>query len=170
MQSFDSIEQVFPLPTFLDKVAPTWAQAQARLAQLPRPWVFTNGCFDLLHRGHVTYLAQARALGASLLVAVNSDASVKRLGKGDERPINTQADRMAVLAALASVDVVTVFTEDTPLALIETLRPDVLVKGGDWAPEQMVGAAQVREWGGKVFSIPFVVERSTTALVQRLRA
>lgn len=171
---FFTVERVcmqnFPLPDFLAKVAPTLALAQARLAVLPRPWVFTNGCFDLLHRGHVTYLAQARALGGSLIVAANSDASVRRLGKGEERPINPLADRMAVLAALQCVDMVTSFDEDTPLALIEALRPDVLVKGGDWSVTHMVGAREVLAWGGQVFSIPFVVERSTTALVQRLRA
>src|SRR5512140_3147973 len=106
----------------------------ARAAALPRPLVFTNGCFDVLHRGHVTYLAQARALGAALVVGVNSDASVKRLGKGDDRPLNSQDDRMAVLAALQAVDMVVVFDEDTPLELILACRPDVLVKGGDWTP------------------------------------
>ena len=112
----------------------TRADFAARAASLPRPLVFTNGCFDVLHRGHVTYLAQARALGAALVVGVNSDASVKRLGKGDDRPLNSQEDRMAVLAALQAVDLVVLFDEDTPLELILACRPDVLVKGGDWKP------------------------------------
>ncbi len=140
-----------------------------RLASLARPLVFTNGVFDILHRGHVTYLAQARALGASLLVALNSDASAKRLGKGADRPVNTLEDRMAVVAALQSVGLVTWFEEDTPLALILACRPDVLVKGGDWKPEAMVGAAEVKSWGGSVHSIPFAHERSTTAILARIR-
>lgn len=134
-----------------------------------RPLVFTNGCFDIVHRGHVTYLAQARALGKTLLVALNSDASVKRLNKGPERPLNTLADRMAVVAALASVSWVTWFEEDTPLETIVMLRPDLLVKGGDWAIEQMVGAREVQAYGGQVHSIPFQFDRSTTALVNKLR-
>ena len=141
----------------------------ARVPQLPRPLVFTNGVFDVLHRGHVTYLAQARALGASLVVGVNSDASVKRLGKGDDRPVNALADRMAVLAALESVTLVTSFDEDTPLALILASRPDVLVKGGDWQPVNIVGALEVKSWGGTVHSIRFEHERSTTALLERIR-
>src|SRR5512140_3270685 len=115
----------------------------ARVAALPRPLVFTNGCFDVLHRGHVTYLAQARALGASLIVGVNSDASVKRQGKGDDRPINAEQDRMAVLAALESVSLVVKFDEDTPLNLILATHPDMLVKGGDWRIENIVGAREV---------------------------
>ncbi len=140
-----------------------------RLAAIDRPLVFTNGVFDLLHRGHVTYLAQARALGASLLVALNSDASARRLGKGGDRPLNPLEDRMAVLAALGAVDVVTWFDADTPLATILACRPDILVKGGDWKPDDIVGAAEVRGWGGKVVSIPLVAGRSTTALVERIR-
>lgn len=138
-------------------------------ARLPRPLAFTNGVFDLLHRGHVTYLAQARALGASLIVAVNDDASVRRLGKGDDRPINVCTDRMAVLAALASVDLVTWFDEDTPLSLILAARPDILVKGGDWPLDRIVGAPAVRGWGGQVHSIMFEHERSTTAMMARIR-
>ena len=138
-------------------------------AALPAPRVFTNGCVDLLHRGPVTYLAQARALGASLIVAVNSDASVRRLGKGDDRPVNTLADRMAVIAALESVALVTWFDDDTPLALIEALQPQVLVKGGDWSADRIVGGDQVRARGGTVVSIPFVHQRSTTALLARIR-
>ena len=141
-----------------------------RSEALNRPLVFTNGVFDILHRGHVTYLAQARALGASLVVALNSDASVKRLGKGDERPLNTLADRMAVIAALACVDLVTWFEEDTPLAAILACRPDVLVKGGDWQIAAIVGAAEVQGWGGAVHSIPFEHQRSTTALLNKIRA
>jgi len=140
-----------------------------RVAQLARPLVFTNGVFDLLHRGHVTYLAQARALGASLAVGVNGDASARRLGKGGDRPVNPLADRMAVLAALESVSLVTWFDEDTPLRLILAVRPDVLVKGGDWKVEDIVGGREVRAWGGAVHSIPFEHERSTTALLERIR-
>ena len=145
------------------------AQLARRIAALVRPLVFTNGVFDILHRGHVTYLAQARALGASLLVAANSDASARRLGKGEERPINRLEDRMAVLAALQAVDLVTWFDEDTPLALILACRPDVLVKGGDWKPEAIVGAAEVLAWGGAVHAIPFQFERSTTATLNKIR-
>ena len=142
----------------------------AGIAGASRPLVFTNGVFDLLHRGHATCLAQARALGGSLVVALNSDASVRRLGKGSDRPLNPLADRVAVMAALEAVDYVTWFEEDAPLALIEALRPDVLVKGGDWSTDRIVGAAQVLGWGGRVFSIPFEHERSTTSLVQRIRS
>lgn len=139
------------------------------LERLARPLVFTNGVFDLLHRGHVTYLARARALGATLLVAANSDASVKRLKKGAERPLNPLADRMAVLAALECVGAVTWFDEDTPETLIAACRPEVLVKGGDWPVERIVGAAGVLARGGKVVSIPFEHERSTTALLAKIR-
>ena len=138
-------------------------------AKLARPLVFTNGVFDLLHRGHVTYLARARALGASLLVALNSDASARRLGKGAERPLNPLADRLALVAALEAVSAVTWFEEDTPERLIAACRPDVLVKGGDWPVERIAGAAGVLARGGRVISIPFEHERSTTALVQRIR-
>ena len=141
----------------------------ARAAVLARPLVFTNGVFDILHRGHVTYLAQARALGASMVVALNSDASVKRLGKGEDRPVNTLADRIAVLAALAGVDLVTWFEEDTPLQRILACRPDVLVKGGDWPVDRIVGHREVTGWGGKVCSIPFLHERSTTATLDKIR-
>jgi rfaE bifunctional protein nucleotidyltransferase chain/domain len=141
----------------------------ARLAAVARPLVFTNGCFDILHRGHATYLAQARALGDSLLVAVNSDASVKRQGKGDDRPINTLEDRMAVLAALECVTLVTWFDEDTPLARVLESRPDILVKGGDWPVDRIVGAKEVVGWGGAVHSIPFIHQRSTTALLEKIR-
>jgi D-glycero-beta-D-manno-heptose 1-phosphate adenylyltransferase len=146
------------------------ANLPARLKSLPRPLVFTNGCFDILHRGHATYLAQARALGTSLLVAVNSDDSVKRQGKGDDRPINSLEDRMAVLAALECVSLVTWFEEDTPLLRILDSRPNVLVKGGDWPVDRIVGATEVLNWGGQVHSIPFVHQRSTTALLEKIRS
>ena len=155
-------------PQFERKLCPP-AELGDRIAALPRPLVFTNGVFDILHRGHVTYLAQARELGASLVVAANSDASARRLGKGEDRPINPLDDRMAVLAALQAVDLVTWFDEDTPLALILACRPDVLVKGGDWAPAAMVGAKEVAAWGGSVHSIPFQFERSTTATLNAIR-
>jgi D-glycero-beta-D-manno-heptose 1-phosphate adenylyltransferase len=138
-------------------------------SDLPRPLVFTNGVFDLLHRGHATYLAQARALGASLLVALNGDASARRLGKGADRPLNALEDRMALVAALESVDAVTWFDDETPAAMIAALRPEVLVKGGDWPAEKIVGAVEVLARGGKVVSIPFEHQRSTTALVERIR-
>ncbi len=148
----------------------TRADFVARAAALARPLVFTNGCFDILHRGHVTYLAQARAFGAALVVGVNSDASVRRLGKGDDRPVNNEYDRMAVLAALEAVSLVVPFEEDTPLELILACRPDVLVKGGDWAPDRIVGAREVLGWGGTVHSIPFIHQRSTTALLAKIRS
>ncbi|HWV18809.1 MAG TPA: D-glycero-beta-D-manno-heptose 1-phosphate adenylyltransferase [Rhodocyclaceae bacterium] len=156
-------------PAFERKIC-TPADLAARIAELPRPLVFTNGCFDILHRGHVTYLAQARALGASLIVAANSDASVKRQGKGDDRPVNTLDDRLALLASLECVSLVTSFDEDTPLARILESRPDILVKGGDWAIDKIVGGKEVTGWGGKVVSIPFIHQRSTTALLQKIRS
>jgi len=154
--------------SFESKVHPP-ADLERWLAALPRPLVFTNGVFDLLHRGHVTYLARARSLGAALLVALNADASARRLGKGAERPLNPLEDRMAVVAALASVDAVTWFDEDTPEALIGACRPEVLVKGGDWPLERIAGAPAVLARGGRVVSIPFEHERSTTAMVERIR-
>ena len=154
---------------FENKICPL-AQLDERAALLPRLLVFTNGVFDILHRGHVTYLAQARALGAALIVGVNSDASVKRLGKGDDRPINSEEDRMAVLAALECVSLVVCFSEDTPLNAILAARPDVLVKGGDWSADKIVGASEVQAWGGSVHSIPFQFQRSTTAMLARVRA
>jgi rfaE bifunctional protein nucleotidyltransferase chain/domain len=141
-----------------------------RLAQLPRPLVFTNGCFDILHRGHVAHLEEAAALGRSLLVAVNTDASVHRQEKGADRPINPLEDRMAILAALGAVTLVTPFDEDTPLELIKLVRPDHLVKGGDWTPDRIVGADVVRLHGGQVHSIPFRFERSTSGLLRRIRS
>jgi rfaE bifunctional protein nucleotidyltransferase chain/domain len=155
-------------PAFEAKICPP-DQLATRAAALARPLVFTNGCFDILHRGHVTYLAQARALGAALVVALNTDASVKRLGKGDDRPVNRLEDRLAVMAALGCVDLVTWFDEDTPLQRILEARPEILVKGGDWAPEKIVGAPEVKGWGGTVHSIPFLHEKSTTALLEKIR-
>lgn len=155
-------------PAFEAKLCAPGALA-ARVAGLARPLVFTNGVFDILHRGHVTYLAEARALGASLVVALNSDASVRRLGKGEDRPVNPLEDRMAVAAALESVSLVTWFEEDTPLACILACRPDHLVKGGDWTPERIVGAKEVAGWGGQVHSIAFRHERSTTRLLAKIR-
>ncbi len=160
---------MYPAPAFEHKLCQP-DELAARVAALPRPLVFTNGCFDVLHRGHVTYLAQARALGAALVIGVNSDASVKRLGKDGDRPVNPLPDRMAVLAALESASLVVPFDEDTPLKLILACRPDVLVKGGDWQIEKIVGAREVQSWGGTVHSIPFLHERSTTALMNKIRA
>ena len=158
----------FPPPAFESKVHDP-AHIAAIAQSLPRPLVFTNGVFDILHRGHVTYLAQARAQGASLIVGLNSDASTRRLGKGDERPIHRLEDRAAVIAALEAVSAATWFDDDTPLALIRALRPDVLVKGGDWTADAIVGADDVRGWGGTVHSIPFVHQKSTTALLEEIK-
>jgi rfaE bifunctional protein nucleotidyltransferase chain/domain len=155
-------------PAFESKLCPP-AALRERVGALRRPLVFTNGVFDILHRGHVTYLAQARALGASLVLALNSDASVRRLGKGEDRPVNPLEDRLAVAAALESVSLVTWFEEDTPLARILECRPEHLVKGGDWAADRIVGADEVRAWGGSVHSIPFRHDRSTTRLLERIR-
>jgi D-glycero-beta-D-manno-heptose 1-phosphate adenylyltransferase len=159
---------MFSPPAFEAKICSPLELVQ-RVSLLPRPLVFTNGVFDILHRGHVTYLAQARALGASLVLALNSDTSVKRLNKGDDRPINILADRMAIAASLSIVDIVTFFEDDTPLNLILACKPDILVKGGDWPVEQIVGAVEVQSWGGKVYSIPFLHERSTTAMLKKIR-
>ena len=155
-------------PRYLAKVA-TADTAIARIAKLPRPVVFTNGVFDVLHRGHVTYLDRARALGASLVVAVNSDASVRRLGKGDDRPLNALDDRMAVVAALEAVDLVVPFDDDTPRALIAAALPEILVKGGDYTADTTAGAAEVISAGGRFVAIPFRHDRSTSALVRRIR-
>ncbi len=156
------------LPSFERKIAGA-DDALARIAALARPLVFTNGVFDILHRGHVSYLAAARSLGASLVVAVNSDASVRRLGKGDDRPLNPLADRMAVLAALEAVDLVVPFDADTPRELIVACGPDVLVKGGDYTASTTAGAAEVIARGGRFVAIPFEHDRSTSALVRRIR-
>ncbi|MFI4930923.1 MAG: D-glycero-beta-D-manno-heptose 1-phosphate adenylyltransferase [Burkholderiales bacterium] len=143
--------------------------AQVGHTAWPRPLVFTNGVFDVLHRGHVDYLARARLLGAALLVGVNSDASARRLGKGPDRPLNSETDRARVLAALQAVDFVVVFDESTPCELIERVRPDVYVKGGDYAIESLRETALVRSWGGRAVAIPFVDGYSTTRLVERIR-
>ena len=143
-------------------------QALAK-GELKRPLVFTNGVFDILHRGHVSYLDQAAQLGATLIVAVNTDESVRRLGKAPDRPLNRQEDRAALLAALGCVTAVTCFSEDTPLELIEQLKPDIIVKGGDYEMEKLPETARVKSWGGKAIAIPFEFERSTTSLVKKIR-
>lgn len=161
-------DQRGPLPAFERKVAAE-REALLRIASLPRPLVFANGVFDILHRGHVTYLDAARALGAALVVAVNTDDSVRHLGKGDDRPLNALADRMAVLAALSAVDLVVAFDADTPRELIEACRPDILVKGGDYSAATTAGADEVIAAGGRFVAIPFEHDRSTTALIRRIR-
>jgi D-glycero-beta-D-manno-heptose 1-phosphate adenylyltransferase len=154
--------------TFLDKIT-SRQDAKARLDALPKPVVFTNGVFDVLHSGHVNYLAQARELGGSLVVALNTDASAKRLGKGPDRPLNNEADRATLIAALESVSLVTWFEEDTPLEIISELRPDVLVKGGDYDMAKLKEAQLVQSYGGKALALPFVAGYSTTALVAKIR-
>ncbi|MEJ6021495.1 D-glycero-beta-D-manno-heptose 1-phosphate adenylyltransferase [Ramlibacter sp. PS4R-6] len=156
------------MTSFADKIVPR-AQAAARVARLAQPVVFTNGVFDVLHRGHATYLEHARALGASLVVAINTDASARRLGKGPERPLNREDDRAAMLAALESVSLVTFFDEDTPLQLVHELRPAVLVKGGDYDMDTLEEARFVLGYGGKALALPFVDGYSTTSLVNRIR-
>jgi D-glycero-beta-D-manno-heptose 1-phosphate adenylyltransferase len=156
-------------PSFESKICSP-EQLAARIASLPRPLVFTNGVFDILHRGHASYLAQARALGASLVVGVNSDASVKMLGKGDDRPINSEADRQALLAALESVNMTILFAEQTPVSLIEKIRPDIYVKGGDYEIDALAETKVVKSWGGKAIAIPFLYERSTTSLLGKIRS
>lgn len=153
---------------FESKVLPRAAAVEAA-KKLPRPLVFTNGVFDILHRGHATYLDQAACLGATLVVAVNTDASARRLGKGPERPLNTEQDRAALLAALGCVGLVTFFDEDTPEALIAELRPDIIVKGGDYDMQALPETRLVHSWGGTAVAIPFEFQRSTTSLVKRIR-
>jgi len=157
------------VPDFLQKITAR-SEAAARVAALPRPVVFTNGVFDVVHRGHVVYLAQARQLGASLVVALNTDASARRLGKGPDRPLNNEHDRAAVIAALQSVSLVTWFEEDTPLELIGELRPAFLVKGGDYDMRKLAETALVESYGGQARAIPFVPGYSTTDLVRRIRS
>jgi rfaE bifunctional protein nucleotidyltransferase chain/domain len=159
---------VTPAPSFQDKIV-SRAGAVARAAALPQPVVFTNGVFDVLHRGHVAYLAQARELGASLVVALNTDSSARRLGKGPDRPLNNEQDRAVVMAALESVSLVTWFDEDTPLELIAQLKPAILVKGGDYDMSKLAETALVEGYGGKALAIPFVSGYSTTELVRRIR-
>ena len=159
----------YPPPDLLDKVCPR-ADLRSALVKLPRPWVFTNGVFDVLHRGHVVYLAQARALGGSLIVALNTDASVRRLGKGEDRPLNNEMDRAIVMASQEAVSLVTWFAEDTPQALIAEIRPDILVKGGDYDMAVLPETALMHSWGGTALALPFVSGYSTTALVKRIRA
>ncbi len=156
-------------PAFLDKIVQR-EQAAARVAALPQPVVFTNGVFDVLHRGHVLYLGRARELGGSLVVALNTDASARRLGKGPDRPLNNEQDRAVLIAALEPVSLVTWFDEDTPLQLIGELRPAVLVKGGDYDMARLPESALVESWGGKALAIPFVDGYSTTALVAKIRS
>ena len=146
------------------------AQVEAAIRQLPRPLVFTNGVFDILHRGHATYLAQARAMGASLVLGLNSDASARKLGKGPDRPLNAEADRACLLAALESVSLVVLFDEQTPCELLTEIRPDLYVKGGDYDIETLEETRLVRSWGGDARAISFVDGYSTTALVRRIRA
>lgn len=140
------------------------------MAALPKPVVFTNGVFDVLHRGHVTYLEQARQLGASLVVALNTDASARRLAKGADRPLNNEVDRAQVIAALESVSLVTWFDEDTPLEVITVLKPDILVKGGDYNMRLLPETAVVEAYGGKAMAIAFLADYSTTALVTKIRS
>ncbi len=156
-------------PEFLRKLCER-TDLLAALAHLPRPWVFTNGVFDVLHRGHVMYLAQARALGGSLIVALNTDASVRRLGKGDDRPLNQEMDRAIVMASQQAVDLVTWFSEDTPVEIIAEIRPDILVKGGDYDMETLPETALIKTWGGRAQALPFVQGYSTTQLLKRIRA
>jgi len=156
------------MPSFLDKLCPR-ADLARRVAALPRPVVFTNGVFDILHRGHVSYLAEARALGGSLVIGLNSDASARGLGKGPERPINQEADRACVLAALESVSLVTLFDEHTPVELLKLVRPGLYVKGGDYDVEALEETRWVRSWGGDACALPFVDGYSTSALVARIR-
>lgn len=153
-------------PSLRRKLVPA---AEVRRWDWPRPLVFTNGVFDVLHRGHVLYLAAARELGAALLVGVNSDSSARQLGKGPDRPLNRESDRLLVVAALESVSFVTTFSEPTPCELLKRCRPDVYVKGGDYDVETLEETRLMRTWGGHSVSIPFVDGYSTSALVQRIR-
>jgi rfaE bifunctional protein nucleotidyltransferase chain/domain len=156
-------------PSFLDKLCAA-DELGERLKVLPRPLVFTNGVFDILHRGHVSYLAAARALGGSLVIGLNSDASARLLGKGPDRPLNGEVDRACVLAALESVSLVTLFDEFTPVELLERVRADLYVKGGDYDMETLEETRRVRSWGGQALAISFIEGYSTTALVKRIRA
>ncbi len=164
MSNLEAIRaKVFPLHSDSSTELVAW------LNQVQRPLVFTNGCFDILHRGHITYLAQAADLGQTLIVGVNDDMSVRAQNKGSDRPLNPLEDRMAILAALQSVDRVIPYSELTPAELIRLIRPDVLVKGGDWALDQIVGADDIKSWGGSVHSIAFSYQRSTSNLLKQIR-
>lgn len=156
-------------PSFEEKICSP-NNLEEKLSALPKPVVFTNGVFDLLHRGHVSYLAQAKSLGKSLVIGVNTDASVRLLGKGDDRPLNAESDRLALLAALESVDLVVLFTEPTPVELIAKVKPDIYVKGGDYEINTLAETALVKSWGGKAYAIPFIHDRSTTALLRKIRS
>jgi D-glycero-beta-D-manno-heptose 1-phosphate adenylyltransferase len=156
------------MASFVDKLC-TRADLPRRIAALAQPLVFTNGVFDILHRGHVTYLEQARALGASLIVALNSDASARKLGKGPGRPLNAEADRACVLAALQSVNLVTLFDETTPVELLKLVKPQCYVKGGDYDIEALEETRWVRSWGGQAHALAFVDGYSTSSLVARIR-
>jgi rfaE bifunctional protein nucleotidyltransferase chain/domain len=168
MTDLSPISELKGVDTLVDKICSREALL-ARVAALPRPVVFTNGVFDVLHRGHVMYLAQARALGASLVVALNTDTSARRLGKGPDRPLNNEDDRAFVMAALASSTLVTWFDEDTPLELIAQIKPDILVKGGDYDMSKLAETAVVEAYGGRALALPFVDGYSTTALVRKIR-
>ncbi|HZE92142.1 MAG TPA: D-glycero-beta-D-manno-heptose 1-phosphate adenylyltransferase [Rhizobacter sp.] len=157
------------MASFLDKLCLREQLAQG-LRRLPQPVVFTNGVFDILHRGHVSYLAEARALGASLVIGLNSDASARLLNKGPDRPLNRETDRACVLAALESVSLVTWFDEATPVELLKLVRPQLYVKGGDYDIETLEETRWVRSWGGEARAIAFIDGYSTTALVKRIRA
>jgi len=156
------------MPNFLDKLCPR-DQLVRRIAALPGPVVFTNGVFDILHRGHVSYLSEARALGGSLVIGLNSDVSARALGKGPDRPLNSEADRACVLAALESVSLVTLFDESTPVELIKLVRPALYIKGGDYDVDVLEETRWVRSWGRDARALPFVDGYSTTALVKRIR-
>lgn len=169
MANMAKLPENHPEPDFMQKIT-SRADLAARVACLPGPVVLTNGVFDLLHRGHVTYLAQARALGAALVVAVNTDASVKRLNKGPERPINTCNDRMAVLAALESVSLVVEFDEDTALEVVQQAHPDIYVKGGDYQMDAIPEGQAVLAYGGRAVAIAFDYDRSTTQLLAKVKA
>lgn len=166
-------QTTYASPSFENKVLPvdfSPEKLMLALQALDKPIIFTNGVFDMLHRGHVTYLAQARALGASLVVGVNADVSVRMLGKGDDRPINPEFDRMALLASLESVDLVIPFFEKTPVQLLEKIRPNIYVKGGDYEMDALEETRLVRSWGGQAFAIPFIHFSSTTNLLKKIRA
>lgn len=163
------MNEKLPIPDFEEKIC-NLSEFSSKVSMLPRPVVMTNGVFDILHRGHVTYLAQARKLGASLVVAVNSDVSVKLLGKAPDRPINTESDRAALLAALESVSLVVIFEEKVPLRVVEIARPDIYVKGGDYDIQNLPEAKLVATWGGETVTVKFSHDRSTTKIINLIRS